>query len=224
MSSEILINSAIGETRFALLEQGKAVEIRLFRDHDPSLVGAVYHGRITSLSKAFQAAFIDLGTGVTGFLPLSTLPKRPGRKPQDLTTLLHEGQKIIVQVSADAVGDKLTKLTGRIEITTPALILHPFRDGAFVSSRIKDPVRRQQLKQFAAELDSHGYGFTLKPQAAALGNEEIRRAVDHLVRHWTRVSENRAKNKVPFLLSQGPDSLLQILRDYGDRQLDNIVF
>jgi len=80
MSSEILINSAIGETRFALMEQGRAVEIRLFRDHAPGRVGAIYHGRITSLSKAFQAAFVDLGEGLTGFLPLSSLPKQPGRK------------------------------------------------------------------------------------------------------------------------------------------------
>jgi len=223
MSSEILINSAIGETRFALMEQGRAVEIRLFRDHAPGRVGTICHGRITALSKAFQAAFVDLGEDLTGFLPLSSLPKRPGRKPKDLTSLLHEGQKIIVQVSADASPGKSIKLTGRVELTSPVLILHPFREGAFVSSQIRDPERRQQLKDFASHIDSGNIGFTLRPDAAALGNDDIEKAVIHLARHWKRAVENRAKAKIPFLLAQRPDSLSQILRDYADSHIDRII-
>jgi len=224
MTSELLINSAIGETRLALLEQGRAVEIRLFRDHEPSLVGAIFCGRVTALSREFQAAFVDLGGGVTGFLPLNLLPKRPGRKPADLTGLLHEGQKIITQVTADASGDKSVKLTGRVEIQSAALILHPFREGAFISSRIKDPARRAALKIFGASLDLKGMGLTLRTEAALLTEAEIKKTADHMIRHWTRAVENRDRQKAPFLLSQGPDSLLQILREYGGSRHERIVF
>ncbi|MBL4800556.1 MAG: ribonuclease E/G [Emcibacter sp.] len=224
MPSEILINSAIGETRFALLEAGKPVEIRLFRDHNPSLVGAVYYGRVTSLSTEFQAAFVDLGDGQTGFLPLNLLPKRPGGKPKDLTGLLTEGQKIVVQVTADATEEKSVKLTGRIEIISSALILHPYREGAFVSSRIKDPSRREALKTFANSLNLKGMGLTLRTEAEKLPDADIKKTADHLVGHWIRRVENRDKKKVPYLLSQGPDSLLQILRDYGSATHDRIIF
>ena len=224
MPSEILINSAIGETRFALLENGDPVEIRLFRDQQPSLVGAVYYGRVTSLSTEFQAAFVDLGAGQTGFLPLSLLPKRPGGKPKDLTTLLNEGQKLIVQVTADADDDKSAKLTGRVEIVSSALILHPFREGAFISSRIKNPGLRQELKTFASSLNLKGMGLTLRTEAENLPHSDIKKNAEHLIRHWTRRVENRDKKKVPFLLSQGPDSLLQILREYGSAKHDKIIF
>lgn len=224
MTSDILINSAIGETRLALLEAEKPVEVRLFRDHEPSLVGAVYYGRITSLSPEFQAAFVDLGNGVTGFLPLTLLPKRAGGKPKDLTTLLNESQKIIVQVTTDAARDKSVKLTGRVEIISSALILHPFREGAFISSRIKDPSRREELKTFASGLNLRGMGLTLRTEAGQLPNDEIKKTADRLIRHWTRSIDNRDKNKVPFLLSQGPDCLLQILREYGSAKHDRIIF
>ena len=224
MPSRVLVNSAIGETRLALLAEGKPVEIRLFRDHEPTLVGAVYYGRITSLSVEFQAAFVDFGEGNTGFLPLALLPKRPGGKPKDLTQLVNEGQKIIVQVTADAIGDKSAKLTGRVEVISSALILHPFREGAFISSRIKDPKRRKALKDFAGSLKLEGMGLTLRTEAQYLSNDEIKKTASHLIRHWVRAVENRDKKKVPFLLSQGPDSLRQILREYGCAKYDEIVF
>jgi len=224
MSSEILINSAIGETRLALMEQGKPAEIRLFRDHRQSLVGAIYYGRIISLSTEFQAAFVDLGHEITGFLPLSLLPKRPGKKPADLTSLLHEGQKIIVQVTADATKGKSAKLTSRIEIISSALILHPFREGAFVSSRIKDPKRREELKTFGNSLNLQGMGLTLRTEAEHTPTAVLKKTADRLIRHWTRALDNRDKKKIPFLLSQGPDNLLQILREYGSSRHDRFIF
>ncbi|MCF6303282.1 MAG: ribonuclease E/G [Devosiaceae bacterium] len=224
MSSDILINSAIGETRLAHMENGKPVEIRLFRDNDQSLIGAIYYGRVTSLSQEFQAAFVDLGNGITGFLPLKLLPKRAGKKPADLTSLLHEGQKIITQVTADAIGDKSVKLTCRIEVVSSALILHPFREGAFVSSRIKNPARREELKAFGNSLNLRGMGLTLRTEAEYIPLEDLKKTAEHLIRHWVNAAGNRDKKKVPSLLSQAPDSLLQILREYGSSKHDRIIF
>lgn len=224
MSSDILINSAIGETRLAHVEDDIVKEIRLFRDHEPSLTGAIFYGKITRLSTEFQAAFVDLGKGVTGFLPLTLLPKRPGKKPKDLTSLLHEGQKIIVQVTADGTGDKSVKLTCRLELISAAIILHPFREGAFVSSRIKDPGRRESLKHFGATLDLKGMGLTFRTEAAELANEELEKTARHMIRHWTRAVENRERKKAPYLMAQEPEALPQILREYGSRRYDNLIF
>jgi len=224
MSSDILINSAIGETRLAHMENGKPVEIRLFRDNDQSLIGAIYYGRVTSLSQEFQAAFVDLGNGITGFLPLKLLPKRAGKKPVDLTSLLHEGQKIITQVTSDSIGDKSVKLTCRIEVVSSALILHPFREGAFVSSRIKNPARREELKKFGNGLNLHGMGLTLRTESEHIPLKDLKKTTEHLIRHWRDAVGNRDKKKVPFLLSQTPDSLQQILREYGSSKHDRIIF
>lgn len=224
MTSEILVNSSIGEIRMALVEEGKPVEIRLFRDSRQSLVGAIYYGRITALNREFQAAFVDLGHDITGFLPLALLPKRPGRKPRDLTELVHEGQKIIVQVTADAADDKSVRLTGRVEIVTPGLILHPFRQGAFVSSRIKDPKRREDLKIFGNGLDLRGMGLTIRTQAAEIPPEDLRKTAERLMGHWRQAIENRERKKVPFLLSQKPDSMGQIMREYASLRRDRIIF
>ena len=61
---DILINCSVGETRMAVTEDGLPVEIKLFRDHQPSYVDSIFLGRITKLSTEFQAAFVDLGNNL----------------------------------------------------------------------------------------------------------------------------------------------------------------
>lgn len=222
-TKKILINSAIGETRMALIEDDKIAEVRLFRDHNPSYVGAVYLGRVVKLSTEFQAAFVELDNHMSGFLPLKTLPKSPGKKPKNLTTLLHEGQRIIVQVTADAGEDKSVKLTGRIELISTAIVLHPMREGAYVSSRIKDPNKREELKEFGQTLILEGTGLTFRTTAETIPLEQLKSTANQLIHHWKQISKNIDKVKCPALLTQGPNPVEQIMREYSGADVSEII-
>tara|TARA_R110002096_G_scaffold436071_1_gene666842 strand:- start:20011 stop:21399 length:1389 start_codon:yes stop_codon:yes gene_type:complete len=223
VTKKIIINSAVGETRVAMTENDQVSELRLFRDHNPSYVGAIYLGRVTRLSSEFQAAFVELDNGLTGFLPLKTLPKTPGKKPKDLTSLLHEGERIIVQVTADAASDKSVKLTGRVELISTAIVLHPFRSGAFVSSRIKDPTKREELKEFGATLALGDLGITFRTEAQNVSLSQLKDTADKLIRHWKTISKNKAKQKCPNLLTQGPEPIEQIMRDFTTADTAEII-
>jgi ribonuclease G len=228
MITDILINSSIGEVRLALLEQRSKVfdksvtEIRLFRDHKPSYVGAVYLGRVTKLSREFQAAFVELENGLIGFLPLKMLPKKIGRKPKDLTELLCEGDKIIVQVTADAAEGKSPKLTGRIELKSTSIILHPFREGAYVSSKLKDPERRHELKQLGDALELEHIGLTFRTEAEFIDNEQLLETIHHLIDHWSDVIEAVGSNPKCGCISQHPEAVSQIMREYAHYGLETI--
>ncbi|MBL4601461.1 MAG: ribonuclease E/G, partial [Emcibacteraceae bacterium] len=192
----------------------------LYRDHSPSYVGAIYQGRVTKISSEFQAAFVELNKNLSGFLPLKFLPKTPGKKPKDLTTLLHEGQRIIVQVTADASPGKSLKLTGRIELVSTAVVLHPFRVGAFVSSRIKDPDRRAELKEFGQTLDIENIGLTFRTQAELIPLEQLKATADKLISHWQQISKIP---KCPALLTQGPNPVEQIMREFTGVDVEKII-
>ncbi|MBT6036165.1 MAG: ribonuclease E/G, partial [Kordiimonadaceae bacterium] len=222
-SKEILINSAIGETRMALLENGQVSEIRLFRDHHPSYMGAVYLGRVSKLSSELQAAFIDLGNNISGFLPLKTLPKIIGKKPKDLTSLLHEGERIIVQVTADATAGKSLKLTARPELVSTAVVFHPMRAGAFVSSRIKDPDRRTELKEFGKYVVLNDMGLTFRTEAADIPLDQLGETAGKLIDHWKKITRGLKNLKCPSLLSQGPDPIEQIMREFTSADISAII-
>ena len=126
MARKIFINGGIFETRLALCNDERLLEIchlPLGAAHgfeDPvtkpgiaerAIEGQVYLGRVVHVAKAMGAAFVDIGEGVNGFLPISALPRQQAASG---SPILHEGEAIVVQVVKEAIGDKGPRLSARI--------------------------------------------------------------------------------------------------------------
>ena len=52
-----------------MLENGTAVQLDY--NNGSSVVGSIYAGKVRSVSKNLEAAFVDIGTPLPGYLPLS---------------------------------------------------------------------------------------------------------------------------------------------------------
>jgi ribonuclease G len=104
MAHELLIQVGAGETRAALVSDGRLEGF--WREpaigHEGARLGDVYRGRVAKVVPAMQAAFVDLGLKQDGFLSLRDAPA------------LHEGQAIVVAVTRPAEGAKGPKLTARV--------------------------------------------------------------------------------------------------------------
>ena len=68
MSAQILFNVRPHQTRMAFVKDGVLKDIFYHRDQDPSLMGAVYKGRVSRLAKRLNFAFVELGLKKSGFL------------------------------------------------------------------------------------------------------------------------------------------------------------
>ncbi|HIE20593.1 MAG TPA: Rne/Rng family ribonuclease, partial [Rhodospirillales bacterium] len=66
----ILLSTSPGETRVALMFEARLVEVLVERVGAASLVGNIYLGRIATVNKGLDAAFVNFGTGRDGFLAL----------------------------------------------------------------------------------------------------------------------------------------------------------
>lgn len=71
MKSEIIINAAIHETRIAILEESKLVEIWVERPENERTVGDIYKGKVKAIIPGIQAAFVDIGMEKSAFLHVS---------------------------------------------------------------------------------------------------------------------------------------------------------
>src|SRR6478609_2507745 len=58
MSTELIINSSLPETRIALMENGEIQEILIERAQGKGIVGNIYKGRVTRVLPGMQAAFL----------------------------------------------------------------------------------------------------------------------------------------------------------------------
>ena len=73
VAREIIIQSAAHESRVALLEKQRLVEIFIERAHDKGIAGNIYKGRVTRVLPGMQAAFVDIGLEKAAFLHGSDL-------------------------------------------------------------------------------------------------------------------------------------------------------
>lgn len=73
MKREILISGTPRETRVAILEDDRLVELLVDRPDQRRTVGDVYYGRVDAVLPGIQAAFVDVGLEKSAFLHASDL-------------------------------------------------------------------------------------------------------------------------------------------------------
>ncbi len=69
------------EARVAVVEDGRLEELYVQAGADLLGKGAIYVGRVQNVERGMGAAFVDLGSGVTGFLHESDVALRPAAEP-----------------------------------------------------------------------------------------------------------------------------------------------
>ena len=66
MSKEIIVNVDTRETRIALIEAGKLVELHVEREE--RVVGSIYKCKVANVLAGMDAAFVDIGLERNAFL------------------------------------------------------------------------------------------------------------------------------------------------------------
>ncbi|MDX1319929.1 MAG: S1 RNA-binding domain-containing protein, partial [Oceanospirillum sp.] len=114
MSEEILINITPMETRVAVVENGVLQEVYIERTRRRGIVGNIYKGKVVRVLPGMQAAFVDIGLERAAFIHAADVvpANRPnGTEVESISSLLHEGQSLIVQVTKEPIGTKGARLT-----------------------------------------------------------------------------------------------------------------
>jgi ribonuclease G len=96
---EILINGSQRETRVAILEDDRLVELLVDRPDHRRIVGDIYLGRVEAVLPGIQAAFVDIGLEKSAFLHASDLlePEEEDEEPDG-----EEGDEAFEEAEAEA--------------------------------------------------------------------------------------------------------------------------
>jgi ribonuclease E len=211
----LLINAAeTGETRAALVEEGRVEEFRCEHAAAQTLVGNVYKGTVVNLEPGIGAVFVDLGEGRNGFLHESSW-NRDGS--------LALGDEIVVQVTRESIGSKGPMLTGDVSLPGRFLVLLPYSRGVGVSRRIGETENRNELRALAKEFEERtGSAVIVRTAGANRTKRELMRDLRALRRLWAAV-EGRAKTATaPALLYAESDLVARALRDLVDQGVSEI--
>jgi len=225
---ELLVNVTPPETRAALTEDGRVVEVFHERKGHRGLVGNVYLGRVHRVLPGMQAAFVSIGLDRDAFLYVedalpsvveedgddtATGSERQGsgvEKPR-IDELVKEGQELVVQVTKDPISGKGPRVTAGLSLAGRTLVYLPSVREVGVSRRIVDDEERERLRKLLEELPGGG----LIARTAAFGAGAAELAADHryLADLAARIARQAEQAAAPALLHRELDLALRVARD-----------
>lgn len=163
MRRRLLIDRRGPLRRCAMLSDGILTDLAI--DHEARVIwqGAIVQGRVTRLVAGLDAAFVEFGDTVPGFLSASDV--RPGRRDARIGQLLRTGQMVLAQVKADAHDGKGAVLTMDLSLPGRFLVHNPLGDGIHISKRLgKGPDVATLRQRLSASLPNQG-GWIVRAEA-----------------------------------------------------------
>jgi len=227
MNEEILINVTPQETRVAVIQQGVAQELHVERTTGRGLVGNIYLGVVSRVLPGMQSAFIQIGLDRAAFLHVADIwEQRQNAEPaRPIERLLHEGEKLLVQVIKDPIGTKGARLSTQISIAGRLLVYLPQEFHIGISQRIEDEAERAHLRERLQQLlppDATG-GFIIRTMAETATDKEMLSDIEYLRRIWGGIQEKAKIASAPALLYQDLNLSLRVLRDIVNDDTDRIL-
>ena len=215
---QILINTSREETRVAILDDGLLQDLFIERACARGLVGNVYWGQVVRVLPGMQSAFLDVGLERTAFLHIAEIEgaRMDTGTFKPIESLLHEGQRLMVQVAKDPIGTKGARLTTTISLAGRKLVYLPNDSHIGVSQRIEDAALREELRTLATTVrqkDEKG-GYIVRTCAEEGATEqEFLSDMAYLARLWDGIRHRAQEVKKPTLLYQDLTLAQRTLRD-----------
>jgi ribonuclease G len=228
LKQQILVNTGLGETRIAIVEDEVCREVLIERPNRRSVVGAIYLGHVASVVPAMNAAFVDVGLARSGFLGArdARLPSEGRGDEPPIGESVTEGEAVLVQAVKDPLADKGVRLSCQISLAGRFLVFMPQGGGIAVSRRIDEEEKRQALigtvTAAASTADADG-GFIVRTAAADASADELAADIESLGRLWDEILDIQASSEAPACLFNDLGPVERTLRDHVSAQTEAIV-
>ena len=231
MSEDILINVTPTETRVAVVENGMLQEVALERTSYVGYIGNIYKGSVSRVMPGMQAAFIDIGLERTAFLHASDilrveLEHSPDEIPPvpSITSLVREGDEVIVQVIKDPLGTKGARLSTNLSIPSRFLVLLPNCDTIGISVRIEDEAERARLKDLLITLKQHksDHGYIVRTNAEGVSDFALLADMSYLEKIWESINQKIDTSSTGECIYEDLSLPLRALRDHMHEDVENV--
>ena len=251
MNRQIIVNNTYGEKRIAILEERKLVELHVIHSGESNCLSNIYSGIIRRVLPGMQSAFVEFGGTRNGFIHANDLrhdityeeyqknmesddsdddeqenqqaEAQTNRRFSDITRYAKDGDRILVQVVKEPIGQKGAKLTTHISLAGRYCVLLPTIPHIGISRKIGDREKRDELKEFGLKVQKKGYGIILRTLAAETEIKTIEKEVVFLIKKWISIQNTFQKGKGTALIEPALDPMLDFVQNTGMDELSEIV-
>lgn len=251
MISELTVDVQPESIQIAITEDHNLVEYQKESQQMTFAVGNVYLGRVRKIMPGLNACFVDIGSEKEAFLhyqdlgsnfnsikkylkqvrsnrkklaPFNKASVMPGPGSEDnISTLLEQGDEILVQVTKEPISTKGPRLTGELSFAGRFLVLIPFTDKVSISSKISAAEERSRLKQLIQSIKPKNCGVIVRTVAEGKRVAELDNELQTLYRRWedSMIAAQQSEKSIA-LVCEETSRTIAILRDMLNSTFESI--
>ena len=251
MNKELIIRSNSSAVDFALLKDGKLIELNQEIEDNKFSVGDIFVGKIRKSVPGLNAAFVNVGYEKDGFLHYHDLgPKLPSLvkyikqvstgknkdyllkqfryendidKDGNIGDILSPKQTVLVQIVKEPISTKGPRLSSEISLAGRYMVLMPFSDRVSISQKIEDKTEKSRLKKLVQSIKPKGFGLIIRTVAEGQKVASLDADIQQLLTRWKNLSSKLKQiDKFPTKVLSEINRSSSILRDIFDNSFTGI--
>jgi len=175
---------------------------------------------------------LNTALNVKVFLPLKEIaPEYLSKNPDDfgddkppITSLIREGQQLLIQVDKEERGNKGAALTTFITLAGCYLVLMPNNPRSGGISRRIEGDERDELRETLNALNlPEDMGLIIRTAGVGKSQEELQDDLDMLINQWQSILQAYNTEMAPCLIHQEGDVIIRSIRDNLRKSISKII-
>lgn len=230
---KMLINAMqTEEIRVALIKDNRLFDLDIECPGEIKKKGNIYKAVVTRREPSLDAVFVEYGSKRQGFLPLKEIaPEYLSKNPADfgdekppITTLIREGQELLIQIDKEERGSKGAALTTFITLAGCYLVLMPNnpRSGG-ISRRIEGDDRDELRETLNALTLPDEMGLIIRTAGVGKSQEELQDDLNMLCNQWQSIQQAYKSELAPSLIHQEGNVIIRSIRDNLRKSISEII-
>jgi len=228
---ELLADEIDGRLYAAIVRDGVLVD--LYVDPVATTAGwaSIYLGKVVKIDTRLDAAFVDLGEGLTGYLPAKHTVVGASETGDGIADLLKGGQMVLVQIKSEGKSNtlhenhKLPRLTMKLYVPGVFLSHHPNSSQITIKpapAKAGGKTESEKINALAARLKGQG-GWVIRRFAENAAAEDIEHEAKYLQAVGRKIlAAKETRGDKPGRLKAGPNALFRALIDHGAINFEHI--
>ena len=252
MKKELIIRSNNSAVDFALLNDGKLIELNKEIENNKFSIGDIFYAKVRKSIVGLNAAFIGVGHEKDGFLHYHDLgPKflsllkfikyvnsgktndyllKNFRYEKDIekngviSDIVKPNQQLLVQIVKEPISTKGPRISAELSFAGRFMVLVPFSDKISISQKIENNEEKNRLKRIVQSIRPKGFGVIIRTVAKNKKVAELDQDLQKLILRWKNLFRQLKKiDQFPTKVLSEINRSSSILRDIFDDSFTGIV-
>ena len=234
-SKDIIINSTIGSTRIAIVENNNLSDLIIEMPDHKKTVGNIYKGKVQNVIPGMQAAFIDIGSQINAFLPFTEIStynllekdfiienKSPNTKDKKIN--IEIGDDIVVQIIKEPFSGKGARVTTNISLPGSLIVLIPDSKVIGISKKINNKYEKSRLKNLIKnEVEKNDFGVIIRTICENKDQKTIINDFKRLSNIWKEIKLKINSTNDIGLVYEDSSLASSIIRDIFSSDINTMI-